>query len=96
MLFCLSPTLNPVTRGPKEGDPGGSLPRMQCGRSCPSRPPTKLQRRLESCAHRPHAWSPAKDSAHSCLGAAPLPGTRGRCRPAVVAMVTAGGGVGFT
>lgn len=39
--FFASPTLNPVTRGLKEGDPGGSLPCVRSGGSCPSRPPTE-------------------------------------------------------
>lgn len=39
--FFASPTLSPVTRGLKEGDRGGSLPRRQRGPSCPSRPPTE-------------------------------------------------------
>lgn len=97
--FFASPTLNPVTRDLKEVDPG-VFPFPACSAAGPA-PPGRLRSPRRGRSGAPTAPThPAprlrKAPTRSGLGAAPLPGTRGRCRPTAVAMVTAGGGVGFT
>ena len=97
--FFASPTLNPVTRDLKEVDPG-VFPFPACSATGPA-PPGRLRSPRRGPSGAPTAPThPAprlrKAATRSGLGAAPLPGTRGRCRPTAVAMVTAGGGVGFT
>lgn len=97
--YCLfaSPTLSAVTRGLKEGTEAAPVPAGSAGPSCPSRPPTEPGPRGSQAPTAPtrRAAAQGQGCTGSGRGAAPLPGTRGRCRPAVVAMVTAGGGVGL-
>nr|CAI9705222.1 unnamed protein product [Rangifer tarandus platyrhynchus] len=57
----------------QEGDPGGSLPRMPRGGSCPSRPPTEPQQRQKPGAHRPHAPGPSRRKTPLPRASAPLP-----------------------
>lgn len=95
--FFASPTLNPVTRGLKEGDPGAPFPARSAAGPAPL--PAAPGAPAAAVARRPPPPRGARALGRlrsSGLGAAPLPGTRGRCRPTAVAMVTAGGGVRFT
>lgn len=76
-----------------------SLPSPQAVRPVlplPASPPSPGGCRSQ-CPPPPRA-GPARAKGSACcgLGAALLPGTRGRCHPTIVAMVTAGGGEGFT